>query len=102
MLKGFALEDKGKSLLKKTIIPSRNAIGAIEEEGKKKMGDFLRDPLNLPFSLSDGAPVMSGDEGVRSAVRILSLSVSLSVSLSLLHLSLVLLCIPLLTNVFLL
>lgn len=68
VLKGFALEDKGKSLLKKKIIPSRNAIGAIEEEGKKKMGVFLRDPLNLPFSLSDGMAVSSGEEGVRSSV----------------------------------
>lgn len=64
-LKAFALEDKGKSLLKKKIIPSRSAIGAIEEEGKIKLGDFLRDPLDLPFSLSDGAVVVSGEEGVR-------------------------------------
>lgn len=67
VLKGFALEDKGKSLLKKKIIPSRAAIGAIEEEGKKKHGDFLRDPLNLPFSLAGSSAVASGEEGVRSS-----------------------------------
>jgi hypothetical protein len=68
VLKGYALEDKGKSLLKKKIIPSRSAIGTIEEEGKKKHGDFLRDPLNLPFSLAEGSSMVSGEEGVRCSV----------------------------------
>ena len=72
VLRGFALEDKGKSLLKKNIIPSRNAIASIQEEGKKKLGEFLRDPLDLPFSLSEGATVVTGDEGVRCSVRVIN------------------------------